>query len=399
LDPEAESRERSGNDMALNSVGCSDTVMVRRETTPDAQTLDQWDQLVDCSTGTDVTQLSAWATIRSQVGYSPIYLLAYRGKKVIGCGLLLRRRLFGVLSVGYMPYGPLVDQSAPAPNLVTVALLDELTELAKSLTLTFVQPPEGADYISEALLARGFRVSHAGVAPAGSYRLDLTQPLEEIRAGFSKRLKSWTNRWESNGVRVRQGDERDLPLLLELMAHTGARQGFAPPSLDQVSTLYRELVSGGHASLFVGEVNGRPVSADLVTMIGGTVRGRRGGFDGSGEARKLSVPAAVRYEIIKWGKEQGYQWFDFGGLPERMLDDMINRGIHTSDDWPSAHRSKLAFNGAPFRYPIAVEMVRPTPVRWAYDVATRRRHGQRLITVAKNLLQAKPARNRSSRNS
>lgn len=89
---------------------------------------------------------------------------------------------------------------------------------------------------------------HAGIKPAGSsvsYRLGLTPPLEEIRAGFSKRLKSSTNRWESKGVRARQGDDRDLPLLVEPMAHTGARQGFTPPPLDHVRT-HRELVSGWH---------------------------------------------------------------------------------------------------------------------------------------------------------
>lgn len=39
-----------------------------------------------------------------------------------------------MLSIGYMPFGPVVDQSAPAPQLVTVALLNDLTKLAKSLT-------------------------------------------------------------------------------------------------------------------------------------------------------------------------------------------------------------------------------------------------------------------------
>lgn len=49
-----------------------------------------------------------------------------------------------------------------------------------------------------------------------------------------------------------------------------------------------------------------------------------------------------------------------------------------SDDWPSAQRGKLVFNGAPFRYPPAVEMVRPIPIRWACDLATTHRYGQRL---------------------
>jgi hypothetical protein len=79
-----------------------------------------------------------------------------------------------------------------------------------------------------------------------------------------------------------------------------------------------------------------------------------------------------------------------------MLDDMLIRGIRTSDEWPSAHRAKLAFNGAPFRYPCAVELVRPAPVRWAFDFTTRSRLGKPLVAVVKDLLQAKPLRRRNT---
>lgn len=366
-------------------------MVVRTETQPSEDALTQWDALVERCPGTDVTQLSAWARIRGRVGYSAKYVLAYRGERVVGGALVLWRRLAGPLTVGYLPYGPLVDPAADAPVEVAAALVEQLVRLGGELTALFVQPPEGAQNISEALLARGFRPSEAGIAPTGSYRVALDRPLEEIRAGFSKRLKSWTNRWEAKGVRVRLGDERDLPLLVGLMVHTGARQGFTPPSVDYVRELYRELVEGGHAALFVGEVNGRPVSADVVTVVGGMVRGRLGGFDDSGETGKLSVPAAVRWEIIKWGKERGYRWLDFGGLPERMLADIIDRGMHTSEEWPSGHRGKLAFNGSAFRYPTPVELIRSAALRRCYDLATRHPVGQRAVAAAKTLLRGTAA--------
>ena len=112
-----------------------------------------------------------------------------------------------------------------------------------------------------------------------------------------------------------------------------------------------------------------------------------GGLRPARRRRQAERAGAVRWEIIQWGKERGYQWLDFGGLPERMLDDMIERGIRMTDEWPSAHRSKLAFGGEPFRYPVAVEMVRPALVRWAYDFATGNRHGQRLIRFVKDCLR------------
>lgn len=364
-------------------------ISVRWDAVPSPHALAQWDRLVEGSSGTDVTQLSAWATIRSRVGFSPLFLFAYHGDALVGGCLVQRRRLFGVLRVCYVPYGPLVDRSCAAVPEVSAALLSELTRLAKSSAMTFIQPPENADCISLQLKENGFRDSHAGIAPVGSYRLDLARPVADIRSGFSSRLKSWTNRWDSKGVTVRVGDSRDLPVLCRLVASTAVRQGFPPPPLEQLASIYRELSPAGHAAIFVGEVDGRPVAADLVTMLGETVLGRRCGFDSSGTAGRLSVPAAVRWKIISWAKAEGYRWLDFGGLPEQMLTDMLDKGVRKSDEWPSGHRAKLAFNGEPFRYPPAVELVRPIPVRWVYDVVMRNTHGRRLIAKVKSALRVR----------
>ena len=364
-------------------------ISVRWDESPSTFALAQWDTLVARSSGTDVTQLSAWAVIRSRVGFSPIFLFAHQGGALVGGCLVLRRRLFGVMRVCYVPYGPLVDNSRADASVVNSVLLRELTRLAESSVMTFIQPPENADGISFGLLANGFRHSTAGIAPAGSYRLDLTRPVSVIRSGFSARLKSWTNRWESKGVTVRTGDSRDLPTLCELIAATAARQGFPPPPVEQLDSIYRELSPAGHAAIFIGEVDGRPVAADLVTMLGDTVHGRRCGFDSSGAAGRLSVPAAVRWKIINWAKTEGYRWLDFGGLPEQMLTDMLDKGVRSSEEWPSGHRSKLAFNGEPFRYPPAVELVRPFAVRRAYDMARRNTYGRRMIATVKSALRVR----------
>jgi lipid II:glycine glycyltransferase (peptidoglycan interpeptide bridge formation enzyme) len=368
---------------STSAVSGGGQLSVRREDAPGKDTLAQWDKLVERGGSSDVTQLSSWATVRRCAGYNPVYIFAYRSGRVVGGALVLFRRAFGVITVGYLPYGPVVDRDLTDAGAANLALVDAVRELADELTMLFVQPPEGAEDTSAALRDKGFRVSRAGIAPAGSYRLDLTTPLPEIRGAFSKRLKSWTNRWAAKGVKVRQGDESDLPLLLELMEYTGARQGFTPPPLSYVRTLYQTLAGTGNAALFIGEVNGAAVSADLVTVCGGMIRGRLGGFNSTGDAGKLSVPAAVRWEIIQWGQREGHRYLDFGGLPEQMLNDMIDRGIRSSDDWPSAQRGKLAFNGSPFRYPTPVEHIRPGAFRLVYDLLRNNPRGQQVLTWAK----------------
>jgi lipid II:glycine glycyltransferase (peptidoglycan interpeptide bridge formation enzyme) len=371
--------------LALGSGGDLD-VVVRDD--PGVEALHAWDLLVDRTPGTDVTQLSVWATVRRRVGFAPLYLLAYRAGELVGGAQVLTRRLPVLGLMGYLPYGPLVIPDIPAADDIGRALTGALVVLGRHrLRILFIQPPEGAQDMSEELLRRGFRPSSAGIAPQGSIRIDLTADLAEIRSRFGKRLKSWTNRWESRGVTVRAGDERDVPLLAELMAGSAHHQGYTPLPLDYMTALYRELAATGHAVLYVGEVDGAPVAADLMTGCGDMVRGRLSGFDRTGEAMRLSVPAAIRWEMIKWAKGQGYRWFDFGGLRPQTLAALLDGPDHSTEPVSSADQPKLTFGGTAFRYPTPVEMIRPAALRTGYDLAWRSATGRRLFAQAKSLLR------------
>jgi lipid II:glycine glycyltransferase (peptidoglycan interpeptide bridge formation enzyme) len=375
--------------MSMNhdvSPGGNVEVVTREDPGPDA--LRAWDLLVDRTPGTDVTQLSVWAGLRSRVGFTPLYLLAYRDGELVGGAQILTRRVPVLGLVGYLPYGPLISPDAAASADVRRALVDAVAALGqRRLRILFVQPPEGAQDTSDELRHRGFRPSSAGIAPQGSIRIDLTEDLAKIRSRFGKRLKSWTNRWESRGVTVRAGDERDIPLLAELMTSSAQHQGYTPLPLDYMMALYRELAATGHAVLYVGEVDGVPVAADLMTGCGDMVRGRLSGFDRSGEAMRLSVPAAIRWEMIKWAKEQGYRWFDFGGLRPETLAALLDSSDYSADTVPTADQPKVTFGGTAFRYPSPVEMIRPAVLRTLYDVAWRSATGRRLFADVKSLLR------------
>ena len=384
--------------MGTNHAADSDRkVQVIASEEPGPEALHAWDLLVDRTPGTDVTQFSVWGALRSRVGFTPLYLLAYQAGELVGGAQILTRRFPLLGSVGYLPYGPLLSADAPDAEDIRRALVDALLLLSRRrLRILFIQPPEGAEETSDELLRRGFRPSSAGIAPQGSIRIDLTADLAEIRSRFGKRLKSWTNRWESRGVTVRPGTEGDVRLLAELMASSAQHQGYTPLPLDYITALYRELSATGHVVMFVGEVDGAPVAVDLMTGCGQMVRGRLSGFDRSGEAMRLSVPAAIRWEMIKWAKARGYRWFDFGGLrPETLaalLDTTERQAEGGAESLPTADQPKVTFGGTAFRYPAAVEMIRPAPLRIAYDLAWRSATGRRLFREAQSLLRGSRGR-------
>lgn len=356
---------------AISSRVCSD---------PGSEVLRSWDRLVERAAGSDVAQLTAWARLRGRVGYAPLYLLAFQAGELVGGAQIMYRRVPVLGSVGYLPYGPVISQDATDRHGICRVLGSGLAALGRRrLRMLFVQPPEGADDLSRELLRRGFRPSSAGIAPAGSIRIDLTSTEDEIRRRFARRLRSWPKKWAARGVTVRIGDSKDIALLATLMAHSARHQDYQPLPVGYLEAMYSELAVTGQVALFVGEVGGEPVAADLVTGCGGMVRGRLAGFDRTGEASRLSVPAAIRWEIIRWAKARGYQWYDLGGLTEQALGDLLAGECHHSDSWSSSDQAKAAFGGSPYRYPSAVEMINSVPVRTAYDLSRRWSGGRRVV--------------------
>ncbi|HEY2094938.1 MAG TPA: hypothetical protein VGH72_00665, partial [Pseudonocardia sp.] len=161
---------------------------------PSGSVLSAWDRLVAETKESDVTQLSGWAAVRRTVGYEPLYVFAWQSDVLVGGAQVLVRRTPLIGRIGYVSYGPVIAGGVPRAAVVA-ALADALEGLGRTrLCALFVQPVEGDD-VSAALLARGFRDSMAGVAPAATVRIDLSATEEELRAGLSKRIRRWTGKW------------------------------------------------------------------------------------------------------------------------------------------------------------------------------------------------------------
>lgn len=365
----------------------SDDVSVTVSTSPDPSMLSAWDQLVSHTPGSDVAQLSAWAQVRGQCGFLPCYLLARRAGRLAGGALVLQRRLPVLGVLGYLPGGPVIEH-ARSRGAVVDALCAALADLATGrLNALFVQPPEGAHDISERLLRRGFRRSQAGIAPAASIKIDLTRAMEDIRDDLSASNRRRTRSWAERGVTVRAGDKRDLPLLATLFSCTAAHQHFDAPSLDYLRTLYRALDPGGHVAVFIAELHGAPVAAELFTGCGGVLRSRLAGMRRDEATRKSGAAAAIIWHAIGWAKANRYHSLDFGGIPVETVDLIRDRAPGFTSRLSGSVVFKASFGGQPYRYPPAVELLSSRLLRTGYDALRRSHIGRKAVASATRLMR------------
>jgi hypothetical protein len=346
--------------------------------------LGQWDDFVRSVPGADVAQLSGWARLRSHAGYRAVHLMAWQGGRLVGGAQILVRRIAGAGEVAYLAYGPLVAPEADDAGLVGRLLRDEIRRLGRGrFRFLFVQPPEGAEATSAGLLTAGFRPSDAGIAPRASLRIALDVEEAQLKKRLNHRLK--INRWKAGGVTTRPSTAEDLPLLADLLAVTARHQGFPPFGLDYLVAMHEILAGPGHLAGFVGEVDGLPVAMMLLTSCGGVLKRRLVGFDRSPEVMRLNVPVAVDWAAMRWGRERGHRWYDFGGIDDAALPMVLGRNTVDVQALPGPDRYKFAFGGDLFSYPPPVEMIRPRAVRAGYDLARRTRVGRAAFEHVKRL--------------
>ncbi len=354
---------------------------------PDPAAAREWDRLVELTPGTDVAQLSSWARVRREAGFSPLHLLAYQDDRLVGGALVLERLLPGIGKIGYVSNGPVVASGAVRQSVLD-RLARELDTLARiRLRALFVQPPSEGDDISLGLEQRGFRLSDSQIAPAASIRIDLRREIEELRGGLSKSNRRRTRTWCQHGVTVRLGSAEDVPLVAELVARTAEHQQFEPLSVGYIQALHREMDPGRHLAVFIAELEGVPVAARICTMCGGVVKQRLSGMDRSERARKEGVAAATVWHAIQWAKVNGYEAYDLGGISVDAARTLLSGRPGSAAKLTGTDLFKSSFGGRAFLYPPPVELIPSPLLRLSYDLSRRTRLGDRLVKAAKRALR------------
>jgi lipid II:glycine glycyltransferase (peptidoglycan interpeptide bridge formation enzyme) len=347
--------------------------------------LGAWDAFVASTPGGEITQTTPWARVRGRLGFEARTLLLRDSDHLIGGVQILLRRVASVGTIGYVPYGPLLAPGQPreACDCLVSGLRAHMPRRASAL---FVQPPLQGGAIVDALQAAAFRASDANVAPPASARVDLATHDPAARPA-SKHRRRLLKLWAARGVTVRAAALEDVEEFAGLHRHAAMRHGFEPLPFAYLHAMVEELMPRGMARLMIGEVAGRPIAGQLLTICGPVVTERVGGFRLTPESAPLRVPAAVSWAGMAWAKAQGARWYDVGGVTVDDARRVLDGGWAALDAEHRTRPFKFMFGARPFVYPPAVELVQGRFSRAAYDTLQRGGMGRRVVASVRNRLR------------
>ena len=140
--------------------------------------------------------------------------------------------------------------------------------------------------------------------------------------------------------------DEDLDAFYDLYAVTGRRAGFITRTASYYRTVWRALIEAGLATLWLADLEDRPVAGSMAWHCGDRELYMYGATNEAG--RKVYAASGLLWRAISEARQRGATTFDFGGIPV-VPDDpkdpmhgpyLFKKGFGgTATRWVGAHDS------------------------------------------------------------
>lgn len=212
---------------------------------------------------------------KKQKGSIPHYVGLKKGKNLIATALLLEKKLPFGYSYFYSPRGFVMDYNDK--DLLKI-FTDEIKKYLKAKKTVFLkidpdlvirrenylEEEQNSDFNAIELVKKfkkigfhhlGFTKNFETSQPRYSFRIDMTQNIDEIYNHFSKTTKQRIQKAESLNVQVEIGNIDNIKDFHNLMKITENRKDFVAHNIDYYKTLYEIFNKEDKCNLYIGKIN------------------------------------------------------------------------------------------------------------------------------------------------
>lgn len=298
-----------------------------------AEEAGRFDDFVRSTPNGHLFQSYLWGEIKKPA-WQPMRAVLEREERIIAAALILKRQFpLTHRSIFYLPRGPVITDWDDVA--VVAELFHNISNLAAEhrAVLIKVDPCLPEDCAAPAAVLRqiGFRPApekhkFGGFQPRYTFRLDLSDHLEQIMSRFPKKIRYKIRYGPARGLVFESAGEEGLPEFMNLMEKTARRGGFVGRRLPYYQKLFRVLGPSEAIRLTLGRYDGELLVAGITFAFGDKAWAIYGGQ--SDHYRNLYAYHALIWERIKWAKSKGARRFDFYGVPGEVSEAHPLYGIY-----------------------------------------------------------------------
>jgi peptidoglycan pentaglycine glycine transferase (the first glycine) len=337
---------------------------VEYSASPDSE--QSWDELV-AQSGGHVLQSHAWGELKARFGWR-VYRVALEKAQA---QVLYRSLPGGLGTIAYVPKGPVVDYANEDALREFLEAIKSQSRQRRAVCLKIEPDMEDSPGLAKQLHALGFRPSPQAVQPRRTLLVDLNDESEAVLGRMKSKTRYNIRLAGRKGVTVRQGTERDLPAIYQLMEWTAERDGFGIHTYDYYEMAYHLFVGSGQGCFLLAEYEGQLLAALVAFAFGDTACYMYGA---SSDGHRNRMPTyLLQWKAMQWAKDRDCRTYDLWGVPDEAEEVLEAEFTERHDGLWGVYRFKRGFGGRLVRSVGAWDLVY-APVRY------------RLYTLAVNWL-------------
>ena len=278
---------------------------------------EKWNHLVENAPAFNLMQTFEWGEFKEAEGWK-VYRLAlmHENQFVGGAQVLIRPILKGLLSIAYIPRGPLSQpEDVPALKALFPAI-HRLARRHRSIFLKIEPYWDNSMLTAQLLEEHGFHSSSLTNQPRASIIVDLTQEPEEILSGMQRSTRYNIKLASRKGVTTHEGKGDDLPAFYELLNVTAKRNRFPIRSLDYYKREWEVFSKTNNALLLLAKYQDKIIGARIVLVSDKKAADLHAAS--SVDLAHLKANYLLVWEAMAWAKARGCRIYDLWGIPDEV---------------------------------------------------------------------------------
>ncbi len=330
----------------------------------------EWDALVARHPRGTILQTTNWARLKNRFGWSSQRVwMRQDGRLIGGAQLLIRSMALGIVKIGYIPHGPLVDWRDDEQVGVLMNYIDQ-AGYNRGAGIVKLEPRLWQDDLPEGRWnaicdTHQLETDTDTIQPPQTILIDIRPSEDDILAAMKQKTRYNIRLSARKEVVVRQGTEADLPAFNRMMLTTAQRDGFTIHDPDYYRAAYEIFSPDQQCVLLMAEYAGQPLAGAMVFAVGRTAAYLYGAS--TNEERQRMPTYAIQWAAIRWAKARGCHTYDLWGIPDFPEDELEAQFTERSDGLWSVYRFKRGFGGQIVRAVGAADRVYNARVQRLYQ--------------------------------